>query len=109
MKWFLMLITMLALSSCASSGNWEKMDTNGDGQVSKAEFTDHGDSKFSKVDKDGNGVIDAAEMPKCKKKKNCKKKKDCKEKSKCKSKNKGHKQTDCKDGQYQLHSKDKRV
>lgn len=131
MKWILMLMTLLALSSCASHGNFGKMDTNGDGAVSKAEFTAHADAKFSKYDKDGNGTIDAAEMPKCSKKKKCHKKKgDCKsgkcatktsccKDGKCSMKDKGcckggkckmkkhHKQTDCKDGSCQLHSKDK--
>lgn len=93
MKWLLILTSLVVLSSCAHGGKWGKMDSNGDGQVTRAEFDAHTDAKFKKHDKDGNGTIDAAEMPK---KKCCKKK--CGDKKQC----------DMKKGQCDMNKKAKK-
>ena len=42
----------------------KKMDTNGDGSISKDEFMSHAEKKFSMKDKDGDGVISPDEMKK---------------------------------------------
>jgi|GEM_PF-3008051 len=55
----------------------KKMDTDGDGVVSKDEFLAHAEKKFAKKDKNGDGVLDADEM-----KKHCKYKKGKKDKDK---------------------------
>ena len=39
----------------------EKIDTDGDGQVSKAEFLKSHEDRFSELDTDGNGYISAEE------------------------------------------------
>jgi hypothetical protein len=49
----------------------ERVDTNGDGMVSKAEFMAKHEAKFVKMDKDGDGSLSMDEM-----KKNMKKMKD---------------------------------
>lgn len=43
-------------------GFFEKLDTNGDGSVSKAEFTAKSDERFAKMDTDGDGNITKAEL-----------------------------------------------
>ena len=40
-----------------------RMDSNGDGKVSKEEFVNMGVSLFERLDKDSNGSIDAKELP----------------------------------------------
>ena len=40
----------------------EKVDTNGDGMISKAEFMAKHEEKFAKMDKDGDGNLSAEEM-----------------------------------------------
>ena len=45
----------------------KKMDTDGDGAVSKDEFMAHAEKKFAKKDKNGDGVISAEEMKQMKK------------------------------------------
>lgn len=45
----------------------KKMDTDGDGVVSKDEFMAHAEMKFGKKDKNGDGVISADEMKRKKK------------------------------------------
>ena len=45
----------------------KKMDTDGDGVVSKDEFMAHAEKKFSRKDKNGDGVISADEMKRMKK------------------------------------------
>ena len=45
----------------------KKMDTDGDGAVSKDEFMAHAEKKFAKKDKNGDGVISADEMKAMKK------------------------------------------
>ena len=40
----------------------KKMDTDGDGSVSKDEFMAHAEKKFSYKDKNGDGVLSADEM-----------------------------------------------
>ena len=45
----------------------KKMDTDGDGAVSKDEFMAHAEKKFSRKDKNGDGVISADEMKRMKK------------------------------------------
>ncbi len=39
----------------------QKLDTNGDGVVSKSEFLAHAEERFSKIDKDGSGDISKEE------------------------------------------------
>ncbi len=40
----------------------ERVDTDGDGSVSRAEFDAHHDKKFTRMDKDGNGTITKEEI-----------------------------------------------
>ena len=40
----------------------EKLDSNGDGKITKEEFVNSGTPMFDKADTDGNGVLDAKEM-----------------------------------------------
>ncbi len=40
----------------------KKMDTDGDGSVSKEEFMSHAEKKFSRKDKNDDGVLGADEM-----------------------------------------------
>ena len=40
-------------------------DTNNDGEVSKAEFVQHAGQKFDKMDTNGDGNLDAAEIAAC--------------------------------------------
>ncbi|MDW3095499.1 MAG: EF-hand domain-containing protein [Gammaproteobacteria bacterium] len=47
----------------------KKMDTDGDGSVSKDEFMAHAEKKFSRKDKNGDGIISAEEMKRKKKNK----------------------------------------
>jgi len=47
--------------------NMKKMDSDGDGTVSKDEFMTHAEKKFSKKDKNGDGVLSDEEMKKMKK------------------------------------------
>ena len=42
----------------------KKMDTDGDGTISKDEFMAHAEKKFSKKDANGDGVLSADEMKK---------------------------------------------
>lgn len=42
----------------------KRMDTNGDGKVSKEEFMKMEEAKFTAMDTDNDGTIDAAEMKK---------------------------------------------
>jgi len=44
-----------------------KMDSDGDGSVSKDEFMSHAEKKFSKKDKNGDGVLSGDEMKMMKK------------------------------------------
>ncbi len=49
-------------------GAWmEKVDTNGDGVISKSEFLTHAEEKFAKKDKDGNGEITKEEAKEARK------------------------------------------
>lgn len=41
----------------------ERMDTNKDGSISKAEFMAVGDARFAKMDRNGDGKLDAADKP----------------------------------------------
>lgn len=44
-------------------GGWvQQLDTNGDGDISKAEFDAHHAKKFEKMDADGNGVVSKDEL-----------------------------------------------
>ena len=45
----------------------KKMDTDGDGTVSKDEFMSHAEKKFSKKDKNGDGMLSDTEMKRMKK------------------------------------------
>ena len=40
----------------------DSMDMNNDGTVTRSEFTEHHEKMFSRMDKDGNGKIEASEM-----------------------------------------------
>ena len=42
---------------------WEKLDANGDGAISLAEMQAQARERFAKMDKNGNGQIDADERP----------------------------------------------
>lgn len=44
----------------------EKLDADGDGKISKAEFTSRPNPMFDKVDTNGDGIVDADEMAKAK-------------------------------------------
>ncbi len=41
----------------------ERMDTNKDGSISKAEFMAVGEARFTKMDRNGDGKLDAADKP----------------------------------------------
>lgn len=93
--WILSLLMMLG---ACSHGHYKKYDLDGDGQVSKKEWTDAHDSKFSKKDKNGDGVLSADEIG-AKAKSCCHKKCDDKKCSKKKCDGKScslKKQHDCK-------------
>ena len=72
-------IAAVSLSGCAQDGmmkphsmqggmamqggmDMKMMDTNGDGMISKAEFTKHHDSMYDKMKKDGNGMVSIKDM-----------------------------------------------
>jgi Ca2+-binding EF-hand superfamily protein len=67
-----LLITLVAISAPALAQqpqmpNLEEMffkqfDTNQDGQVSRAEFLKPTEAQFEYMDRDGNGVLDSAEV-----------------------------------------------
>ena len=53
---------MVADSHGGKHCKMKKMDTDGDGSVSKVEFMEHAEKKFSYKDKDGDGVLSSDEM-----------------------------------------------
>lgn len=67
-----LLITLVAISAPALAQQpqmpnleelfFKQFDTNQDGQVSKAEFLRPTEAQFEHMDRDGNGVLDSAEV-----------------------------------------------
>jgi len=51
------IITTTGVSAFAASPMLEKIDTNKDGLIQKAEFTNFADQKFAAMDADGNGLV----------------------------------------------------
>ncbi len=49
--------------------HFQKMDTNGDGKISKEEWQAFHESKFSELDKDGDGFVTKEEMKEFRKEK----------------------------------------
>ena len=45
------------------SGGMQRADTNGDGKISRAEYQAQVDSRFARLDANGNGSLDSDEMP----------------------------------------------
>ena len=58
---------MVADSHGGKHHKMKKMDTDGDGSVSKDEFMAYMEKKFAKKDKNGDGVLSADEMKRMKK------------------------------------------
>ncbi len=52
---------------CGMAKKMKKIDTDGDGAVSKDEFMAHAEKKFAKKDKNGDGVLSSDEMKRMKK------------------------------------------
>ncbi len=76
------LLLALFLVSCGHYGKGLKhLDTNGDKQITKEEWTSSHDLKFTELDKNADGVITEDEISKCgschDKKKDCDKKEGC--------------------------------
>lgn len=44
-----------------TQAHFDRLDTNKDGKVSRAEYQQHMDQAFGRLDKDGNGHLDPAE------------------------------------------------
>lgn len=64
------LILSLALAGIATpafaqrgGGDWFAADTNGDGVVTRAEFLNHRDTSFAKLDRNRDGVVSPADFP----------------------------------------------
>lgn len=54
-------VTVAAIAAPGMGAGRAKIDTNGDGSITKAEVTAHADNRFAIMDADGNGVIDAGD------------------------------------------------
>ncbi|MGB0453141.1 MAG: hypothetical protein ACPGJV_05450 [Bacteriovoracaceae bacterium] len=90
MRILLLFIAFISIS--CSHHSYKRYDVDGDGKVTKTEWTEKHDKKFAKLDKNSDGVLSGDELGK---KKHCKKKKCCKKKSK-----------DCKGDKCSLSKKD---
>ncbi|MBI1301249.1 MAG: hypothetical protein GC137_06270 [Alphaproteobacteria bacterium] len=56
-------LTLPAFADHHEGGDWfAKLDSDGNGSISKTEFLDHKGQKFDKMDADGNGEVSKEEM-----------------------------------------------
>jgi hypothetical protein len=83
MKFLTLMLFALLFVSCSHHGHMKNMDGNGDGKVTKEEWSKGHDEMFSKMDKNANGEIEADEMKDCKKSCHEKKSGDCASKKSC--------------------------
>lgn len=64
----IMIVTGLALSALPSAfaadtgGQFKQIDTDGDGRISRSEYTAAAQARFSRQDTNGDGVVAAAEL-----------------------------------------------
>ena len=79
----LFLLSLALMTVACSHHSYDRYDMDKDGKVTKKEWSQKHDSKFKKLDKNGDGVLSGDELKSKKKCKSCKNKKHCKDKKKC--------------------------
>lgn len=60
----LMLIGASSMAQLRGEGIFERADTNNDGSVTRAEFTDARAAQFGKFDRNSDGYLDSNDVPK---------------------------------------------
>ena len=58
-----LLLPLAALAQNTPSEYLHRFDTNGDGRIDAQEYIDYLSAGFRTMDLDGNGVLDASELP----------------------------------------------
>lgn len=63
MKSLIALAGVLLLASAATAQNIDQIDSNHDGQITRAEFVAARMANFARLDRNGDGVVSAADIP----------------------------------------------
>lgn len=63
MKSLIALAGVLSLATAAAAQDVEQIDSNHDGQVTRAEFAAARTANFARLDRNGDGVVSAADIP----------------------------------------------
>ncbi|MDX5985458.1 EF-hand domain-containing protein [Sphingomonas echinoides] len=63
MKSLIALAGLLSLATAAAAQDVDRIDTNHDGQITRAEFAAARMANFARFDRNGDGVVSAADIP----------------------------------------------
>jgi Ca2+-binding EF-hand superfamily protein len=67
MRWLIAVVVLLApmtmLAQATPSDLFKLIDTNGDGRISEAEYVAYMSQGFYRLDKNGDGILEADELP----------------------------------------------